>query len=274
VRAIELSSWWEVGAMVSGWVVGVEAKEGAKKQKNAFSPPPYCFSPSHFAFLPCSEVMLRHLARSIAQQHMQQVPLISEATRTHAALALAAAWRRAASSTTSGSGRGGGDSAAGHAPAGAPPAASEPVPTSPPRIAEMAALFTCNVCGALPEGERRSDGRRGDSPSGARLSSLNKPPVLSPSSVSSDHRSAHGFSRAAYERGVVIVTCASCASRHLLSDRLGWFGEAGGVEKFLAEREGGGGGGVRERAVTGSGGGAGGTLELTAEELDGWTKKA
>lgn len=90
-----------------------------------------------------------------------------------------------------------------------------------------------------------------------------------------DHRSAHGFSKAAYERGVVIVTCGGCSARHLLSDRLGWFGEAGAVDKFLAQRGGGEEGGplLRERAVV-AGLDAGGTLEVTAEELDGWTKKA
>ena len=62
------------------------------------------------------------------------------------------------------------------------------------------------------------------------------------------------------------MTCASCSSRHLLSDRLGWFGEKGAVDKFLSEKaeE----GFIREGAVS-----AGGTLELSAADLDGWTRK-
>ena len=55
--------------------------------------------------------MLRHLARSIlatTTTHIQ-APVFSETTHTHAALALAAAWRREASNTSGGSG---GDSAA------------------------------------------------------------------------------------------------------------------------------------------------------------------
>lgn len=228
--------------------------------------------------------MLRHLARSIlatTTTHIQ-APGISETTHTHAALALAAAWRRAASNTSGGSG---GDSAATTAApnaAGAVGAATaETTPATPPRVAEMAALFTCNVCGEAMRGEReteRAEKRQ------HKLSSL--PPAQAPACPFStplslpahtpDHRSAHGFSRAAYERGVVIVTCSSCSSRHLLADRLGWFGEAGAVDRFLAER-GDREGGFLERAVAGgdaAGGGAGGTLEVTAEELDGWTRKA
>ena len=48
----------------------------------------------------------------------------------------------------------------------------------------------------------------------------------------------------------MIVTCSSCSSRHLLADRLGWFGEAGAVDRFLAER-GDREGGFLERAVAG-----------------------
>lgn len=51
-----------------------------------------------------------------------------------------------------------------------------------------------------------------------------------------DTRSAKPFSKRAYEHGIVIVTCPGCKSRHLLADRLGWFGEKGSIEDVLAER--------------------------------------
>ncbi|CAL5227385.1 g10338 [Coccomyxa viridis] len=49
-----------------------------------------------------------------------------------------------------------------------------------------------------------------------------------------DTRSAKPFSKRAYEHGVVIVQCPGCKGRHLLADRLGWFGEDGSVEDILA----------------------------------------
>ena len=42
-----------------------------------------------------------------------------------------------------------------------------------------------------------------------------------------DTRAAKGFSRQAYENGVVIVRCPGCQSQHLVADRYGWFGEPG-----------------------------------------------
>ena len=42
-----------------------------------------------------------------------------------------------------------------------------------------------------------------------------------------------GFSRQAYENGIVIVRCPSCDTRHLVADRLGWFGDRGSIEDFL-----------------------------------------
>ena len=99
--------------------------------------------------------------------------------------------------------------------------------TPPRRTAELAAVFTCNVC---------------------------------------DTRDVKGFSRVAYERGVVIVTCSGCDSRHVLADRLGWFGTPGAVDDFLT------GDGVRMRAGEASGA-AGGVLEVAEEELVGWSKR-
>ena len=48
-------------------------------------------------------------------------------------------------------------------------------------------------------------------------------------------RSMKVFSRESFERGIVLVTCPQCQARHLLADRLGWFGEPGSVDDFLAD---------------------------------------
>ena len=116
-------------------------------------------------------------------------------------------------------------------------------------VAGLAAVFTCNVC---------------------------------------DLRSAKGFSRVAFEKGVVIVTCSGCDSMHVLADRLGWFGSAGDAADFLKERrnenEGGEEEEVRSRAVlmkkspspsvdSGSGSNRAGVLELMPEDLEGWSRR-
>ena len=54
--------------------------------------------------------------------------------------------------------------------------------------------------------------------------------------ISADTRSAKPYSKRAYDHGVVIVTCPGCNGRHLLADRLGWFGERSSIEDILAER--------------------------------------
>eukprot|EP00246_Nothoceros_aenigmaticus_P014289 TRINITY_DN5355_c0_g1_i1.p1 TRINITY_DN5355_c0_g1~~TRINITY_DN5355_c0_g1_i1.p1 ORF type:complete len:206 (+),score=14.10 TRINITY_DN5355_c0_g1_i1:98-715(+) len=75
-------------------------------------------------------------------------------------------------------------------------------------------------------------------------------------------RSAKTMNRATYEKGVVIVRCPGCKNLHLISDRLGWFGEPGSVEDFLAQK------GLDVRT------GNDDTYQLTLEDLTGWTPKA
>jgi hypothetical protein len=49
-------------------------------------------------------------------------------------------------------------------------------------------------------------------------------------------RAVKSFSRHAYEKGVVIVTCPGCQSKHLIADNLGWFGDNTTVEQILEEK--------------------------------------
>ncbi|EIE26477.1 zf-DNL-domain-containing protein [Coccomyxa subellipsoidea C-169] len=78
-----------------------------------------------------------------------------------------------------------------------------------------------------------------------------------------DTRSVKPFSKRAYDHGVVIVKCPGCQSHHLLSDRLGWYGEKQNIEEILRERG--------EEVIRR--GRDDGTLELTLEELEGQTSK-
>jgi mitochondrial protein import protein ZIM17 len=39
-----------------------------------------------------------------------------------------------------------------------------------------------------------------------------------------------------YENGVVVARCGGCNNLHLIADRLGWFGEPGSIEDFLAAK--------------------------------------
>ncbi|KAL5531571.1 hypothetical protein ACEPAG_4448 [Sanghuangporus baumii] len=43
-------------------------------------------------------------------------------------------------------------------------------------------------------------------------------------------RSTHGFTKRAYERGIVIVQCPKCKNRHLIADHLGWFKTTEGTD--------------------------------------------
>ncbi|CAK9202442.1 unnamed protein product [Sphagnum troendelagicum] len=76
-----------------------------------------------------------------------------------------------------------------------------------------------------------------------------------------DTRSAKTMSRDTYDNGIVIVRCPQCRNLHLIADRLGWFGEPGSVEDFLAQQ------GVDVRK------GSEETYEFSAEDFTGWTPK-
>ncbi|KQK01395.1 uncharacterized protein LOC100837487 isoform X2 [Brachypodium distachyon] len=49
-------------------------------------------------------------------------------------------------------------------------------------------------------------------------------------------RSMKMASRESYENGVVVARCGGCNNLHLMADRLGWFGQPGSIEDFLAEQ--------------------------------------
>lgn len=75
-----------------------------------------------------------------------------------------------------------------------------------------------------------------------------------------DTRSVKTFSRVSYEKGVVLARCGGCNNVHLIADRLGWFGEPGSIEEFLAAR-----GEEMKR-------GSADTLNLTLEDIAGKEK--
>ncbi|KAM0825288.1 hypothetical protein ACQ4PT_069654 [Festuca glaucescens] len=51
-----------------------------------------------------------------------------------------------------------------------------------------------------------------------------------------DTRSMKMASRESYENGVVVARCGGCNNLHLMADRLGWFGQPGSIEDFLADK--------------------------------------
>jgi hypothetical protein len=85
-------------------------------------------------------------------------------------------------------------------------------------------------------------------------------------------RSARRVSRAAYERGSVLLRCPGCRGLHVLADHLGYFDDAAVDAAALLERRG---ERVRRGALPGPGAGAGGggsgadehVVELTADDL-------
>lgn len=70
-------------------------------------------------------------------------------------------------------------------------------------------------------------------------------------------RSIKTVCRESYEKGVVVARCSGCNNLHLIADRLGWFGEPGSIEDYLAAR----GEEVKKGSVD--------TLNLTLEDLAG-----
>ncbi|KAJ1694653.1 hypothetical protein LUZ63_011351 [Rhynchospora breviuscula] len=75
-------------------------------------------------------------------------------------------------------------------------------------------------------------------------------------------RSMKTASRESYENGVVVARCPGCNNLHLIADRLGWFGETGSVEDFLAAK----GEDVKKGSVD--------TLNFTLEDLAGTGKSS
>ncbi|XP_021295834.1 uncharacterized protein LOC110425283 isoform X2 [Herrania umbratica] len=70
-------------------------------------------------------------------------------------------------------------------------------------------------------------------------------------------RSVKTVCRESYEKGVVVARCSGCNNLHLIADHLGWFGEPGSIEDFLAAR----GEEVKKGSVD--------SLNLTLEDLAG-----
>lgn len=70
-------------------------------------------------------------------------------------------------------------------------------------------------------------------------------------------RSIKTVCRESYEKGIVVARCGGCNNLHLIADHLGWFGEPGSIEDYLAARG--------EEVKRGSAD----TLNLTLEDIAG-----
>lgn len=75
------------------------------------------------------------------------------------------------------------------------------------------------------------------------------------------HRSTHEFSKRSYTKGIVIVQCPECKSRHLIADNLSWFTETEDdprtIEQMIEAK-----GGKVRRGKVGEGDVTGETLEI------------
>ena len=157
--------------------------------------------------------------------------------------------------------------------AGASAAASSP-PSSSSAAAESAAASSFpGVSGAAPPGVSASASSHASAPAPA-------PPALMVVMYTCrvcETRSARRVSRAAYERGSVLLRCPGCRGLHVLADHLGYFDDAAVDAAALLERRG---ERVRRGALPGPGAGAGGgggngggggadehVVELTADDL-------
>ena len=151
--------------------------------------------------------------------------------------------------------------------AGASAAASSPPSSSSSAAAESAAASSFpGVSGAAPPGVSASASAYASAPAPA-------PPALVVVMYTCrvcETRSARRVSRAAYERGSVLLRCPGCRGLHVLADHLGYFDDAAVDAAALLERRG---ERVRRGALPGPGAGGNGggadehVVELTADDL-------
>ncbi|KAK7268271.1 hypothetical protein RIF29_20967 [Crotalaria pallida] len=115
---------------------------------------------------------------------------------------------------------------------------------------------TKHVCGDLESAEAENSSVKVTAKSSLKTSSRHDLAMIFTCKVC-ETRSVKTASRESYEKGVVVARCEGCDNLHLIADNLGWFGEPGSVEDFLAAR----GEEVKKGSVD--------TLNLTLEDLAG-----
>ena len=143
-------------------------------------------------------------------------------------------------------------------------AASQPLSSPAAAAAESAASSFPGVSGAAPPGASAHASAHAPAPPALMV-------VMYTCRVC-ETRSARRVSRAAYERGSVLLRCPGCRGLHVLADHLGYFDDAAVDAAALLERRG---ERVRRGALPGPGAGAGGggsgadehVVELTADDL-------